>query len=46
MRETGDPLLNGPVPAPPGVELNSPDQRSAAEPADHGHVLDPAGAVH
>ncbi len=29
MRETGDPLLDGPVPAPPGAELNSPDQRSA-----------------
>ena len=24
MRETGDPLLDGPVPAPPGAELNSP----------------------
>jgi N-sulfoglucosamine sulfohydrolase len=46
MRETGDPLLHGPVPAPPGAALNSPDQRSAAEPADRGHVLDPAGSVH
>jgi N-sulfoglucosamine sulfohydrolase len=46
MRETGDPLLDGPVPAPPGAELNSADQVSAAEPAERGHVLDPAGSVH
>jgi N-sulfoglucosamine sulfohydrolase len=45
MRDTGDPLLDGPVAPPPGAELNSPEQRSAAEPADHGHVLDPAGSV-
>ena len=45
MRATGDPLLDGPVPAPEGAELNSPDQVSPAEPAD-GHVLDPAGSVH
>jgi arylsulfatase A-like enzyme len=32
MRETADPLLDGPVAPPPGVELNEPDQRSAAEP--------------
>ena len=32
MRETGDPLLRGPVPAPAGVELNDPDQESAADP--------------
>jgi N-sulfoglucosamine sulfohydrolase len=32
MRETADPLLDGPVPAPPGAELNSPDQVSPAEP--------------
>jgi N-sulfoglucosamine sulfohydrolase len=44
MRETRDPLLDGPVPAPPGAELNSPDQTSPAEPTQ-GHVLDPAGAV-
>jgi arylsulfatase A-like enzyme len=44
MRETADPLLDGPVPAPEGAELNSPDQVSPAEPTN-GHVLDPAGAV-
>jgi len=32
MRETGDPLLRGPVPAPPGAEINLPDQRSPSEP--------------
>lgn len=32
MKETSDPLLNGPVPAPPGAELNTPEQHSAAEP--------------
>jgi N-sulfoglucosamine sulfohydrolase len=32
MHETGDPLLDGPVVPPPGVELNEPDQRSAGEP--------------
>ncbi len=46
MAETDDPLLRGPVPAPEGAELNHPDQVSPAEPADHGHVLDPAGSVH
>jgi N-sulfoglucosamine sulfohydrolase len=45
MRDTGDPLLDGPVPAPPGAELNSPDQLSAAEPAEYGHALDPGGSV-
>jgi N-sulfoglucosamine sulfohydrolase len=45
MRETEDPLLEGPVPAPPGAELNGPDQVSPAEPAG-GHVRDPAGSVH
>jgi hypothetical protein len=29
MRDTGDPLLDGPVAPPPGAELNDPDQRSA-----------------
>jgi len=28
MRETGDPLLAGPVPAPPGAVVNSPDSIS------------------
>ncbi|MDQ1379366.1 MAG: N-sulfoglucosamine sulfohydrolase [Actinomycetota bacterium] len=32
MRETGDPLLQGPVAPPPGAELNDPDQRSADDP--------------
>jgi N-sulfoglucosamine sulfohydrolase len=33
MRETGDPLLEGPVPAPDGAEVNDPDQVSPTEPA-------------
>ena len=45
MRETQDPLLDGPVPAPEGAEVNSPDQVSPAEPVGE-HVLDPAGSVH
>jgi len=32
MRETDDPLLDGPVPAPPGAEYNEQDQVSAREP--------------
>ncbi|MBA3423214.1 MAG: sulfatase-like hydrolase/transferase [Rubrobacter sp.] len=32
MRETGDPLLDGPVLAPKGAELNTPDQRSPSDP--------------
>jgi len=32
MSETNDPLLNGPVAAPPGAELNDPDQVSPSEP--------------
>jgi N-sulfoglucosamine sulfohydrolase len=32
MHETEDPLLDGPVPAPMGAELNSPDQLSPADP--------------
>ncbi|UGS34414.1 sulfatase family protein [Capillimicrobium parvum] len=32
MRETRDPLLDGPVPAPPGAEINLPDQVSSSEP--------------
>ncbi|MGD9573151.1 MAG: sulfatase [Thermoleophilia bacterium] len=31
MRETGDPLLDGPVPPPPGAEFNDQDQASARE---------------
>jgi len=40
MRETGDPLLDGDVPAPDGAILNDPDQRSAAE----APALEPEGA--
>jgi N-sulfoglucosamine sulfohydrolase len=32
MRETEDPLLHGPVPPPPGAQINLQDQRSADEP--------------
>jgi N-sulfoglucosamine sulfohydrolase len=32
MQETEDPLLDGPVPAPKGAELNGPDQLSPADP--------------
>jgi len=31
MRSTADPLLDGPVPPPPGAEVNDPDARSAGE---------------
>jgi N-sulfoglucosamine sulfohydrolase len=32
MYNTSDPLLRGPVPAPPGAELNDPDQLSPTSP--------------
>jgi arylsulfatase A-like enzyme len=32
MRDTGDPLLDGPVALPAGAEVNDPGQRSAADP--------------
>ena len=32
MHESDDPLLDGPVPLPPGAWINSPDQRSASDP--------------
>jgi hypothetical protein len=32
MKETDDPLLDGPIPAPPGAEYNDPDQLSPGEP--------------
>jgi N-sulfoglucosamine sulfohydrolase len=32
MRETLDPLLDGPVAPPPGAEYNDPDQESAGDP--------------
>ena len=34
MEETGDPLLAGEVPAPPGAEVNDPAGVSAAEATD------------
>ena len=34
MRETGDPLLDGPVPLPPGAWANGPDQASADDPPE------------
>ncbi len=32
MEDTGDPLLDGPVPAPPGARINAQDQLSADDP--------------
>ena len=32
MRQTEDPLLDGPIDPPPGAVLNSPDQRSPGDP--------------
>ena len=32
MYSANNPLLHGPVPAPPGAELNDPDQVSASYP--------------
>jgi N-sulfoglucosamine sulfohydrolase len=32
MRETADPLLDGPIAPPPGARINLPDQRSPSEP--------------
>jgi arylsulfatase A-like enzyme len=32
MRDSDDPLIDGPIPAPPGARLNRQDQRSAEEP--------------
>jgi arylsulfatase A-like enzyme len=46
MRDTGDPLLDGPVPLPPGAEINDPDQRSADDPrtwTNPAPAGDPAG---
>ena len=36
MAERGDPLLEGPVPPPPGAEYNDPSQISPAEPTRPG----------
>ena len=45
MVERGDPLLDGPVPPPPGVEINDPDQISPAQPTRKvGVSPDPTGA--
>jgi N-sulfoglucosamine sulfohydrolase len=40
MRDTGDPLLDGPIAPPPGAEFNLVDQVSASEPT---HIADPRG---
>ena len=32
MANTNDPLLEGPIPPPPGTEINDPDQVSPDEP--------------
>jgi hypothetical protein len=32
MEQTSDPLLDGPVPAPPGAQINAQDQQSASDP--------------
>jgi len=42
MRETRDALLDGAVPAPPGAEINLPDQRS---PSDPTFAVGPDGAL-
>ena len=34
MHRTDDPLLNGPVPAPHGAQINNPDGVSPKEPTD------------
>ena len=36
MEETGDPLLDGPVPLPPGAVLNDPSQASPNDPLHTG----------
>jgi N-sulfoglucosamine sulfohydrolase len=41
MEASDDPLLDGPVPLPPGAWSNSPDQISAGEPA---RIVAPAPA--
>ena len=39
MAETDDPLLDGPVPPPPGAEYNEPDQVSPGEPTRSAPVI-------
>jgi N-sulfoglucosamine sulfohydrolase len=41
MRDTEDPLLDGPIPAPPRAELNDPDQVSPSEPAGEPALRSP-----
>ena len=41
MRATADPLLDGPVPPPPGAEYNEQDQTSAREPTRGSPALGP-----
>ena len=46
MRETGDALADGPVEPPPGAVLNSPDQRSPADPPAPWVAAPDGAAVH
>ena len=43
MKETSDPLLEGPVAAPPGAEFNLPSQVSADDPTVKGPGRSRAG---
>jgi N-sulfoglucosamine sulfohydrolase len=45
MRETGDPLLEGAVPAPAGARINTRDQRSAEEDPIEVGADDPFAAI-
>src|SRR3954464_3855406 len=45
MRDTDDPLLDGPVPAPAGARINTRDQRSAEEDPITVGEEDPLAAV-
>jgi arylsulfatase A-like enzyme len=49
MERTDDPIRQGPIAAPPGAEINLPDQRSASEPpmfvAEDGSLVDEPPAV-
>jgi hypothetical protein len=39
MEATGDPLLEGPVPVPPGAVVNDPSQASPNDPLHTGSTL-------
>jgi N-sulfoglucosamine sulfohydrolase len=39
MEETADPLLEGPVPVPPGAVVNDPSQASPNDPLTTGSTL-------